>query len=173
MTCLWISIVAILQSHTIPSAPDLTTLHSLILHLACFENWTCTASVGCVVNFWRQKAGSPKSHEYRDPGMPIVIGCVNFYGTWWSGSLAFTHGLIHANFTSHTTLSSPPTRNSLSLHRLHIQGGHLRSICHLFLSLASKEWWDNVMEHHQHCISESIIHCSQPTEALNQCTCIL
>ena len=67
-------IFAILQSHTIPPAPDLATLHSLILHLTFLENWTCTASVRHVVNFQRQKMGSPKSHEYRDPWMPIVIG---------------------------------------------------------------------------------------------------
>ena len=68
-------------------------------------------------------------------------------------------------------LPFPPTCNSLSFH-LHIQGGHLHSIFHLFLSLLLLKSDDNVMEHHQHCISESISHCSQPTEALNQCTCI-
>ena len=40
-----------------------------------------------------------------------------------SGSLAFTHALIHANFTSHTTSSPLSTHNSLSLHHLCIQWG--------------------------------------------------
>jgi len=31
-------------------------------------------------------------------------------------------------------LPSPHTHNSLALHHRHIQGGHLHSICHLFLS---------------------------------------
>ena len=83
--------------------------------------------------------------------------------------------LLHMALSMQTSLAILPSpllpHDSLSFH-LHIQGGHLRCIFHLFLSLLPLKSDDNVMEHHQHCISESITHCSQPTEALNQCTCI-
>jgi len=62
----------------------------------------------------------------------------------------FTDALIHANFTGHTTTSSPlpspPTHDSLSLHHRHIQGGHLHSICHLFLGLLLLNSYEKVME---------------------------
>ena len=70
----------------------------------------------------------------------------HFCWSGWSGSSgspAFTHALIHTNFTSHTTTSpfpSPPTHNSPSLLHLYIQGGHLHSIfqlSHLFLMKSS------------------------------------
>ena len=75
----------------------------------------------------------------------ISIPFFGFYFCWsgWLGSFgspAFTHVLIHANFSSHTAsspLPSPPTvaHDSLSLHHLCIQGGHLYHFFHLFLSL--------------------------------------
>jgi len=95
---------------------------------------------------------------------PEVLSLFAFHFCWsgWSGSSsspAFTCALIHANITSHTTstsLLSPPTHNSLSLHNLCIQEGHLHSTCqlsHLFLCLllvnSNEKWW----RHHQHCIS--------------------
>jgi len=92
-----------------------------------------------------------------------VHSTCNFYYFLWlhfadlgsSSSLAFTHALIHAKFP----VAIPPlTYDPLSLHHLHIQEGHLHSICqlsYLFLSLflqtVMREWY-------QHCISGIITH---------------
>jgi len=96
--------------------------------------------------------------------------------------LLYTHILIHASFTIHTTSSplpsDPPTQNSLSL-LLCIQGGHLHSICqlsHLFLGLLLNSN-EKVMEgiisavflgSSQHCNS----NCSHTHRSTQHCTCI-
>ena len=76
--------------------------------------------------------------EHWSPGFFLGMKYRTCCWSGWSGSLPFTHALIHENFTSHTThfpLPSPPTHDSLSLHRLHILGGHLCSVHHLFFGL--------------------------------------
>jgi len=90
---------------------------------------------------------------------------------------SFTHAVIHANFTGHTTTSSPlpspPTHDSLSLHHRHIQGSHLHSICHLFLGLLLLISYEKV---DGDIISTvflgSIQNCSQTHRSTGHCTCI-
>ena len=69
--------------------------------------------------------------------------------SWLAFSLiqqsGFTHALIHAIFASQFSLP-PPTHDSLLLHQLHIQGGHLHRICqrcHLVCDLhfLMRKWW--------------------------------
>jgi len=81
-----------------------------------------------------------------------------------------------AQFTSHTTsspLPSPLTHNSLSLHHLYIQGGHLQylpAFLILLLLKSNDKWW----RHHQHCnhrSSHTNSHCSQTHSTTGHCTC--
>jgi len=84
------------------------------------------------------------------PGVHSMCNFHDFFGLHFclsgqlgsSGTLVFSSTLIHAKFTIVLPLvlpSSLPPHDSLSLHHhLHIQGGHLHSICQLsqlFVSL--------------------------------------
>ena len=76
--------------------------------------------------------------EHQSPGCFLEMKYQTCYWSGWSGSLPITQALIHANFTSHTThflLPSPTPHDSLSLHHLHILGGHLHSVYNLFFGL--------------------------------------
>ena len=95
--------------------------------------------------------------------------------------MAFTHSLIHANFTTHTTsslLRSPPTHDSHSLCHLCVKGGHFTQYFPTFSSLLSLLLLKKVMEGIISTVflgsSESDINsnCNQTHRSTRDCTCI-
>ena len=85
----------------------------------------------------------------------------------------YTHALVCAIFTSQFSLPPPPTHDSLLLHQLHVQGGHLHSIfqlSHLVRGLHLLKGNEKVIEALSALFSGINSYCSQSN---GHCTCIL